>query len=42
MTLQQARYEALSVLGRARQGEDPSEDRFSYRRAPKMTDLAER
>jgi integrase len=42
LTVQQARAEALELLGRARKGEDPAGDRRADRQAPTMADLADR
>lgn len=42
MTLHQARDAALEVFLRVRRGEDPAGDRQTARRAPSMTDLADR
>ena len=41
-TLQQARAEALELLGRVRRGEDPAADRQAAKAAPTVADLAER
>ncbi len=42
MTLPEARTEALSVIVRARTGEDPSGARLAARQAPTVSDLADR
>lgn len=42
MTLQQARAEALQLLGRCRKGDDPAGERHADRIAPTMADLADR
>ena len=42
LTVHQARTEALQILARARQGEDPAAERMGYHNAPTVQDLKER